>query len=73
MSSTTNSEQPVGGSRQAAISNLIVRLMSEYTGRGPTKARTHITDNVVTVVLHTLTKGSAVWSRRPTGPCARNA
>ena len=56
--SSTNSEQLVGGSKQAAISNLVVRLMSEYTGRGPTKARTHIADNVVTVVLQdTLTKG----------------
>jgi uncharacterized protein YbcI len=32
--------------------------MSDYTGRGPTRSRTYINDNVVTVVLHdTLTKG----------------
>ena len=32
--------------------------VSEYTGRGPTKARTHISDDVVTVMLRdTLTKG----------------
>jgi uncharacterized protein YbcI len=32
--------------------------MSAYTGRGPTKARTHLSDDIVTVVLQdTLTKG----------------
>lgn len=32
--------------------------MSAYTGRGPTEARTYISDDVVTVVLRdTLTKG----------------
>jgi uncharacterized protein YbcI len=42
----------------AAISNLVVRVFSEYTGRGPTKARTYITDDLVTVVLRdSLTKG----------------
>ena len=46
------------GSKAAAISNMIVRTMSEYTGRGPTKARTHLADDLVTVVLQdTLTKG----------------
>jgi uncharacterized protein YbcI len=41
-----------------AISNAVVRLMSEYTGHGPTKARTHINEDLITVVLQdTLTKG----------------
>jgi uncharacterized protein YbcI len=35
------------GSLTAAISRHIVRLVAEYTGRGPTKARTTIRDNVV--------------------------
>jgi uncharacterized protein YbcI len=40
------------------ISNLIVRLFSEYTGRGPNKARTVIRDNLVVCVTHgNLTKG----------------
>ena len=44
-------------SPSAAIANLLVALFSEYTGRGPTRARTYITDDVVTVVLkETLTK-----------------
>jgi uncharacterized protein YbcI len=46
------------GSKTAAISNHVVHTMNAYTGRGPTKARTHINDDVVTVVLKdTLTKG----------------
>ncbi len=45
------------GSKTAAISNLTVRLLSQYTGRGPTKARTYINENLVTIVLQdTLTK-----------------
>ena len=46
------------GSKAAAISNHVVKTMSAYTGRGPTKGRTHINDDLVTVVLRdTLTKG----------------
>ena len=46
------------GPHGLAISNLVVRLLSEYTGRGPTKARTHFSDNLVTVVVQDLlTKG----------------
>ncbi len=41
-----------------ALSNAIVGCLREYTGRGPTKARTTIRDNVVLVMLEqTLTKG----------------
>jgi uncharacterized protein YbcI len=51
-------DAPSTGALSAAISNAIVRLLSEYTGRGPTKARTYITGDLVTVVLQdTLTKG----------------
>jgi uncharacterized protein YbcI len=47
-----------GAQLQMAISNTIVRLLRENTGRGPTKARTSIRDNVVVVMLEqTLTKG----------------
>ena len=47
-----------GGSKAAAISNMVVRLTSQYTGRGPTKARTYINDDLVTVVLQdSLTRG----------------
>jgi uncharacterized protein YbcI len=47
-----------GGPRAAAISNMVVRLVSEYTGRGPTQAWTHISEDLVSVVLKdTLTRG----------------
>ena len=52
------SDQVRGGSVNAEISNAVVRLISEYTGRGPTRARTFINDDLISVVLHdTLTKG----------------
>ena len=55
---STQTEASPSGSIAAAISNHVVRTMSEYTGRGPTKARTHINDGLVIVVLQdTLTKG----------------
>jgi uncharacterized protein YbcI len=42
----------------AMISTSTVRLLHEYTGRGPTKAKTLINEDVVTVLLaDTLTKG----------------
>jgi uncharacterized protein YbcI len=41
-----------------AISNLTVHIVREYTGRGPTKARTYTHDSLITVVLQdALTKG----------------
>ena len=57
MASTDVQPSP-GYSLPAAISRHVVRLFSEYTGRGPTKARTLISDNVIVCVTHdTLTKG----------------
>src|SRR5215217_7570446 len=56
MASTPQERRP--GSLRAAISNHVVRLFAEYTGRGPTKARTTIRDNYVLCVTHdTMTKG----------------
>jgi uncharacterized protein YbcI len=47
-----------GGELNAAISDAVVAAFAEYTGRGPTKARTSIRDDVVLCLLqHTLTKG----------------
>jgi uncharacterized protein YbcI len=47
-----------GGSHASAISNSVRQLVAEYTGRGPTRARTSIRDNLVVVLLEdTLTKG----------------
>src|SRR5213594_4339234 len=48
----------IDGKLNAAISDAVVAAFAEYTGRGPTKARTSIRDDVVLCVLqHTLTKG----------------
>ncbi|HEX8066443.1 MAG TPA: Na-translocating system protein MpsC family protein [Thermoleophilaceae bacterium] len=39
------------------ITNGLVHIMSQYTGRGPTRARTTVNTNVVVAVFHeTLTK-----------------
>ena len=47
-----------GASTASAISNAIRQLVAEYTGRGPSRARTSIRDNLVVVLLEdTLTKG----------------
>jgi uncharacterized protein YbcI len=56
--SSSQIDTPVGGELSAAISNGVVRLVREYTGRGPTKARTYMKDDLVSVVLEdSLTKG----------------
>jgi hypothetical protein len=43
------------GPHGLAISNLVVRLLSEYTGRGPTQARTHFNDNLLTSGVEAIT------------------
>lgn len=46
------------GEMAVNISNAVVRLLAEYTGRGPTRAKTYINDDLITVVLRdSLTKG----------------
>jgi uncharacterized protein YbcI len=48
----------VEGELSAAISNAVVQCTRDYTGRGPTKARTTIgNDIIVTRMEDTLTKG----------------
>ena len=48
--SITHEKERRPGTLQAAISRHVVRLVAQYTGRGPTKARTTIRDNVVLCV-----------------------
>jgi len=56
--SGTDTDRPMRGEQAAAISNLVVKRVNDYTGRGPTKARTYIDEDIVTVVLQdSLTKG----------------
>jgi len=56
--SGTTRESPTGPSPAARISNHVVQTLSNYTGRGPTKAWTSIDCDLISVVLRdTLTKG----------------
>jgi uncharacterized protein YbcI len=51
-------DRPVGGQLHTAISTAVVRVVADYTGRGPTRARTIISGDWVFVSLEdTLTKG----------------
>ena len=55
---TSSESRPEGGPLHAAISEAVVRLMAQNTGRGPTKARTTIDGDLIVVVLQTsLTPG----------------
>lgn len=44
-------QHQIDGPLLASISRAVVRIVHEYTGRGPTKARTSIRDDVVVVML----------------------
>ena len=44
-------DEPSRGRMAAQISNAIVGLLHDYTGSGPTKARTHLGSNLVSVLL----------------------
>jgi len=47
----SESEQRSVGAMRAIISTEIVRLQAEYYGKGPTKAKTYIVDDLVVCVL----------------------
>lgn len=54
----TTPTRPGSSSQASAISELLVRTVREYTGRGPTIVRTVINESLITVVLEdTLTSG----------------
>ena len=58
MADRTQEEHSAGGMLNTAIANAVVGLLREYTGRGPTRSRATIRDNIVLVMLEqTLTKG----------------
>jgi uncharacterized protein YbcI len=72
---TGHQQRPADGSLHLAISNAFVKLLREYTGRGPTKARTSIRDDVVLIMLEqTLTKGElSLAARGEVRRCSRSA
>jgi uncharacterized protein YbcI len=52
MSQSTEHDLPSDrGSARSAIANAVVRLHAEHFGRGPTRARAHVADDHVLVVL----------------------
>jgi uncharacterized protein YbcI len=56
--SSSQIDLPTRGELSAAISNAVVRVFHEYTGRGPNRARSFVSDDLISVVLEeTLTKG----------------
>lgn len=62
-------EAHTNGSVAAGISNAIVRLTREYTGRGPTKARTTISENLIVVLMaDTLLKAERTLAANGEGP-----
>ena len=55
----------IDGSLTAAISNAVVGLLRDYTGRGPTRARTTIgSDTVVVTLRDSLTKAERTLASR---------
>jgi uncharacterized protein YbcI len=58
MSVPNEAHGPNAQALTALISNTVVGIVRDYTGRGPTKARTSLRDNLLVVMLEdTLTKG----------------
>ena len=50
-------EHATDGKLATAISNMVVQSLRQYTGRGPTRSRTYIHDQLISVVLRgTLTR-----------------
>ena len=59
-----NDEKTIGDAR-AEIATRIVRLHSEYYGKGPTKAKAYVTEDIVAVVLEeTFTKAERTLVER---------
>jgi uncharacterized protein YbcI len=58
MSTTEAQDYRPRGELSAAISRQVVRLYSEYTGRGPTRVRTTVRGTLVVCIAHdSMTKG----------------
>jgi uncharacterized protein YbcI len=54
----TDGPEAPRASLSSAISNLVVRVTRDLTGRGPTQARTYMQEDLIVVVLRdTLTRG----------------
>ena len=61
----SDGEQKALGEIRATISRAIVRLQAEYYGKGPTKAKTYVFDDLVVVVLEeTFTRAEKTLAQR---------
>jgi uncharacterized protein YbcI len=49
-----NTENPTIRDQAASVSNLVVRVTADFTGRGPMRAHTEINENSIHVVLEGL-------------------
>jgi uncharacterized protein YbcI len=50
-------ERTSDGQLATAIASMVVQVLRQYTGRGPTKSRTYLNDELISVVLQgTLTR-----------------
>jgi uncharacterized protein YbcI len=47
----TETSTTINGSAQAEISRRLVQIMKEHTGRGPTRARTTVSDDLVVCLM----------------------
>jgi uncharacterized protein YbcI len=52
--------EPAAGELAAAISNAVVRIRTEHHGRGPTRAKTYLFDDIILTVME---EGSGVVER----------
>jgi uncharacterized protein YbcI len=60
----SEADQADRGALAAAVARSTVQLLNQHTGRGPTKARAYITDELITVVLRdTLNQGERSLAR----------
>jgi uncharacterized protein YbcI len=55
---SANDDRAARGQMLATVSSSAVRILADYTGRGPTKARTYLFEDLLVILLRdTLTKG----------------
>jgi uncharacterized protein YbcI len=66
-------DQQAMGEVRARISREIVRLQAEYYGKGPTKAKTYIVDDLVVVVLEeSFTRAEKTLAERGDGDAVQH-
>jgi uncharacterized protein YbcI len=63
---------PRAGDLKQAVSDAVVRIAADFIGRGPTRAKSYVVDNIVFCVLQdTLTRGERSLIADGDGECVR--